>query len=40
MREAGGVVEGTICYTGDVTNTKTENKYDLDYYLQLAGEER
>lgn len=37
MRDAGGVVEGTLCYTGDVTNTKTVNKYDLDYYLKLAG---
>jgi len=33
VREAGGVVEATICYTGDVTEG---GKYSLDYYLDLA----
>jgi pyruvate carboxylase len=32
---AGGVVEGTICYTGDITNPERQ-KYNLDYYLALA----
>ncbi len=32
---AGGFVEGTICYTGDVSN-KDKGKYDLDYYLEYA----
>ena len=32
-KAAGGFVEGTLCYTGDVTSSK---KYDLDYYLDLA----
>ena len=35
--EAGGVIEACICYTGDVTNPK-RTKYDLDYYIQRAGE--
>eukprot|EP01126_Amoeba_proteus_P019317 TRINITY_DN1994_c0_g1_i2.p1 TRINITY_DN1994_c0_g1~~TRINITY_DN1994_c0_g1_i2.p1 ORF type:complete len:1021 (-),score=266.22 TRINITY_DN1994_c0_g1_i2:158-3220(-) len=33
--EAGGIVEATICYTGDITNPK-KTKYNLDYYLNLA----
>lgn len=33
VRDAGGVVEATICYTGDVTEG---GKYSLDYYLDLA----
>ena len=32
---AGGVVEGTMSYTGDVADP-TKGKYSLDYYLQLA----
>jgi len=32
---AGGVVEASICYSGDVTNPK-QGRYDLDYYLDLA----
>jgi len=32
---AGGFVEGTISYTGDVADP-SKTKYDLDYYLQLA----
>lgn len=35
VREAGGVVEATICYTGNVMDGK---KYSLDYYLNLAKE--
>ncbi|EGD75023.1 pyruvate carboxylase [Salpingoeca rosetta] len=34
---AGGVVEGTLCYTGDLTNP-AKTKYTLDYYLKLAEE--
>ena len=29
------IVEGTICYTGDITDPK-RNKYSLDYYVKLA----
>eukprot|EP00045_Choanoeca_perplexa_P013181 m.147638 g.147638 ORF g.147638 m.147638 type:complete len:1190 (-) comp16268_c0_seq1:15-3584(-) len=32
---AGGVVEGTICYTGDLTDP-SKGKYTLDYYLEMA----
>ena len=32
---AGGVAEGTICYSGNVLQPRA-NKYTLDYYLQLA----
>ena len=34
VKAAGGVVEGTICYSGDMLNPK--KKYNLDYYLDLA----
>lgn len=34
VEAAGGVVEGTICYSGDMLNPK--KKYNLDYYLSLA----
>lgn len=33
--KAGGVVEATISYTGDVSDPKAE-RYNLDYYLKLA----
>ena len=33
--EAGGVIEASLCYTGDVADP-TRTKYDLDYYLNLA----
>ncbi len=33
--EGGGVVEGTICYSGDVANPK-RTKYTLEYYLDLT----
>eukprot|EP01137_Pigoraptor_chileana_P007448 Opistho-2@53073 len=32
---AGGVVEGAMCYTGDVLNPR-KGKYNMDYYLDLA----
>ncbi|KAM5470046.1 pyruvate carboxylase [Microsporum audouinii] len=31
---AGGVIEATICYSGDMLNPK--KKYNLDYYLDLV----
>lgn len=34
---AGGVVEGAISYTGDVSNP-AKTKYNLDYYLKLSDE--
>lgn len=37
VARAGGVVEGTLCYTGDVSNPRA-SKYTLEYYLNLAGE--
>lgn len=33
--ETGGVAEGTICYTADLTDP-SRPKYNLDYYLDLA----
>lgn len=35
--KAGGVVEGAISYTGDVSDPK-RTKYDLNYYLKLSDE--
>ncbi|KAI5866574.1 pyruvate carboxylase [Durotheca rogersii] len=34
VQKAGGVAEGTICYSGDMLNPK--KKYNLEYYLDLA----
>ena len=34
VQKAGGVCEGTICYSGDMLNPK--KKYNLPYYLALA----
>ncbi|KAF8252669.1 pyruvate carboxylase [Wilcoxina mikolae CBS 423.85] len=34
VKKAGGVVEATICYSGDMLNPK--KKYNLQYYLDLA----
>lgn len=34
---AGGIVEGAISYSGDVSNPK-KTKYDLKYYLNIADE--
>ncbi|HIO92303.1 MAG TPA: pyruvate carboxylase [Leucothrix mucor] len=31
-----GLAEATICYTGDVLNTAPSNKYNLNYYIDLA----
>ncbi len=33
--DAGGLVEGTICYSGDLSSPN-ENLYTLDYYLGVA----
>ncbi|KAI9477979.1 MAG: pyruvate carboxylase [Benjaminiella poitrasii] len=35
VKKAGGVVEATLCYTGDVSNPR-KTKYTLEYYLDLA----
>lgn len=35
--KTGKIVEGTICYTGDITSP-TETKYTLDYYVKMALE--
>lgn len=35
VHKAGGVVEGTICYSGDMLNPK--KKYNLEYYLSLVS---
>ncbi|KAI8088720.1 pyruvate carboxylase [Halteromyces radiatus] len=37
VKKAGGVVEATVCYTGDVSNPN-KKKYDLNYYLNLTQE--
>lgn len=37
-KKAGGVAEGTICYTGDVANPKKHPKYTLEYYLDLTDQ--
>lgn len=34
VHEAGGVVEATICYSGDMLNP--QKKYNLDYYMKLV----
>jgi pyruvate carboxylase len=34
VHKAGGVVEGTVCYSGDMLNPK--KKYNLAYYLDLV----
>ncbi|RLA08129.1 MAG: pyruvate carboxylase [Gammaproteobacteria bacterium] len=35
-KHTGGIAEGTICYTGDVLNTSSDNKYNMKYYTTLA----
>ena len=35
VHETGALAEGTLCYTGDLTNP-AEQIYTLDYYLRLA----
>ena len=37
LKNLGGVVEAAISYSGDVSNPERK-KYDLKYYLDLAGE--
>ena len=37
VREAGGIAEAALCYTGDLFDP-TRPKYHLDYYLGLARE--
>jgi len=34
VQKAGGVVEGTVCYSGDMLNP--EKKYNLEYYVNLV----
>lgn len=34
VQQAGGVVEATICYSGDMLNPK--KKYNLEYYMSLV----
>lgn len=36
--ETGKLVEGTICYTGDILNPERSSVYTLDYYAKLAKE--
>ncbi|KAL8953667.1 MAG: hypothetical protein Q9222_000504 [Ikaeria aurantiellina] len=35
VQEAGGVVEATVCYSGDMLNP--QKKYNLEYYMELVG---
>ncbi|MGE0787263.1 MAG: pyruvate carboxylase [Sandaracinaceae bacterium] len=35
--QAGGVIEASICYTGDVSDPR-RTKYSLSYYTDLAGQ--
>jgi pyruvate carboxylase len=35
VQKAGGVVEGTVCYSGDMLNPK--KKYNLEYYMDLVA---
>ncbi|KAL8706471.1 MAG: hypothetical protein Q9201_000526 [Fulgogasparrea decipioides] len=35
VQEAGGVVEATVCISGDMLNP--QKKYNLDYYMDLIG---
>jgi pyruvate carboxylase len=36
VQKAGGVCEGTVCYSGDMLNKK--KKYNLEYYMNLVEE--
>ncbi|OMJ21268.1 Pyruvate carboxylase [Smittium culicis] len=38
VRQANGVVEAAICYTGDVSNPRPGSIYTLEYYLDLVDE--
>lgn len=35
VAKAGGVVEASICYTGDVSNPD-KTKYNIEYYMKLV----
>jgi pyruvate carboxylase len=35
VQKAGGVVEGTVCFSGDMLNP--HKKYNLEYYMDLVG---
>ncbi|KAL8700504.1 MAG: hypothetical protein Q9224_000937 [Gallowayella concinna] len=35
VQQAGGVVEASVCYSGDMLNPR--KKYNLDYYMDLIG---
>ena len=35
--ETGKIVEGSMCYTGDILDT-SKSKYNLDYYIRMAQE--
>ncbi|KAL6716411.1 pyruvate carboxylase [Lecanora helva] len=35
VQKAGGVVEATVCYSGDMLNP--QKKYNLEYYMDLIG---
>jgi len=37
VRKSGKICEGTICYTGDITDP-TKTKYPLSYYVNMAKE--
>ncbi|KAI7851719.1 pyruvate carboxylase [Circinella umbellata] len=37
VKKAGGIVEATVCYTGDVSNPQ-KTKYDIDYYVKVTQE--
>ncbi|CAN6672193.1 pyruvate carboxylase 2 [Trichomonascus vanleenenianus] len=36
VKKAGGVVEATVCYSGDMLNPK--KKYNLEYYMNMVHE--
>ena len=36
MLKAGGVAEGTVCYSGDMLNP--EKKYNYDYYMDIVDQ--
>lgn len=37
VREAGGIAEGALCYTGDIDDP-SRDKFNLKYYVKLARE--
>lgn len=38
VHKAGGVVQGEVCYTGDVCDEGKGGKYGIDYYLRIADQ--